>query len=86
MKSVEWNPAEADLADDEKFLLVLGDRILVRHLPHVVRQVEHSLKHLELGPSGGSICGSNTGGQSEPDLAEPAGASEDGGGRGGGTF
>ena len=89
MKSVEWNPADVDLADDDKFLLILGDRVLVRHVPHVVAQVEHSLKDLKLQPPrmGGSICGSNTGGQSGPGLAEPAGASEDSGGRrGGGVF
>jgi hypothetical protein len=88
LKSVEWNPANVDLADDDRFLLILGDRILVRHVPQVVAQVEHSLKLLKLEPPrmGGSICGSNTGGQSGSDLAEPASASEDGGGRGGGGF
>jgi hypothetical protein len=89
MKSVEWNPADVDVADDDKFLLILNDRVLVRHVPHVVAQVEHSLKDLKLQPPrmGGSICGSNTGGQSGPGLAEPAAASEDGGGRrGGGMF
>ncbi len=91
IKSVDWNPTDAEITEDDKFLLVLSDRVLVRHLPQVVAQVEHSVKDLKLTPLGpsGSFCDGERDTRRDPHLAEPANASEDGGGRnsrGGGMF
>lgn len=89
MKSVDWNPADAELAEEDKFLLILPDRVLVRHLPQVVAQVEHSVDDLNLAPPRGFVCDGRSGAPQQADLADSARASEDSGGRntrGGGVF
>lgn len=42
-RSTEWTTAGTGVSDDEVFLEVLPHRVIVRHLPQVVREVERSL-------------------------------------------
>jgi hypothetical protein len=46
--SVDWNLAGGEITDDQKLLTVLNDRVLVRHLPQIVAQVEQSVKDFDL--------------------------------------
>ncbi len=85
--SVDWSLEVEGAKADELFLKVLPNRILVRHAPQVVLQVERMAKVVsppDQSKFAGSLCGG--GGKAEgsgqagatPDLAEPAKASEDG--------
>jgi hypothetical protein len=71
LSSVDWNASEAEIDANEKFLLVLDDRILVRHLPIVVAQVKRSVKDLNLEPPRVSTCGFGTTGIAKPASVEP---------------
>jgi len=70
-RSVDWSVVSEEVGEDKVFLHVLPDRVLVRHLPAVVRQVESVIDDISL-PSQGGFGGGGDG----------AG----GGGRGGGFF
>jgi hypothetical protein len=45
-QSVDWKTDGEDVAEDDVFLHVLQDRVLVRHLPAVVRQVEVAIREI----------------------------------------
>lgn len=81
MKSVDWAPS-GEIADDDVFFEIIPGRIFVRHLPHVVHQVEDVVREMQLsGYTGGGTSG-GFGGMSAAksrDLAEPRKPSEDGG-------
>jgi hypothetical protein len=68
IKSVNWNPADAQIADEDKLLMVLANRVLVRHLPQVVAEVEQAMRDFKL---------------SRPETARSHGRRGGGGGRGG---
>jgi hypothetical protein len=50
MKSVDWNPTDAEISEDDKLLMVLANRVLARHLPHVVAQLEQAVRDYKLSP------------------------------------
>lgn len=86
LNSVDWSFEVEGSKTDELFLKVLPDRILVRHAPQVVRQVERMVKVVsppDQSKLGGNFCGSRprTKGPSKtgaaPDLAEPSDEGED---------
>jgi hypothetical protein len=63
MKSVDWDSAEAELPDDDKLLMVLGNRVLVRHMPQVVAQVEQVMRDYKLSrPENASVQRGGNGG------------------------
>jgi hypothetical protein len=72
--SVNWSLVVEGATADELFLKVLPHRILVRHAPQVVRQVERMAK--VVSPPDQTKFAGQTG--ATPDLAEPTQASEDG--------
>jgi hypothetical protein len=76
-RSVNWNVTDANVSEEEVFLQVLPNQVLVRHLPSVVGQVEAVIRELTSlsGISGGS-------GRSRRNPQAPGGGSG-GGGRGG---
>ncbi len=49
IQSVDWQVAGEDVAEDDVFLHVMSDRVLVRHVPAVIRQVELAIR--EISPS-----------------------------------
>jgi hypothetical protein len=83
LKSVDWE-GEADAAE-EKFLYVMPNRVLVRHLPRVVAQVEQTVQELTYLPrvnvGGANSDSSGVGGSGASDLAEAPRGGEDGGQR-----
>jgi len=68
--SVDWSVAGDQLGDDEAWIEVLPNRVLVRHLPSVLSQVKIVLTDMELLDqayySGGGFCGGH---QQRPDKA-----------------
>jgi hypothetical protein len=99
LNSVDWSRDVEGAEADELFLQVLPNRILVRHAPQVVRQVERMVQVVS-PPSpvkgSGNFCGGRTRrpvadkAEQSPDLADPPSGGEDGeqkpargGGRGG---
>jgi hypothetical protein len=66
--SADWSAGDGEISDDDKLLMVLSNRVLVRHLPHVVAQVEQAVRDFKLSP---------------PPAARSAGRGAFGGGRGG---
>jgi hypothetical protein len=50
MQSIDWDMANPQLPKEEFWLKVLPDRLLVRHLPAVVRQVERIVADMQLAP------------------------------------
>lgn len=86
LNSVDWSFDVEGSKTDELFLKVLPNRILVRHAPQVVRQVERMAKVVS-PPDQSKLAGNFCGGRSRtnvtgkagstPDLAEPTKASED---------
>jgi hypothetical protein len=52
-QSVEWQTGGDSVSDDDVFLHVLPDRVLVRHLPAVVGQVEMAVREIALPASSG---------------------------------
>jgi hypothetical protein len=61
-QSVDWKPDDDEVADDDVFLHVLQDRVLVRHLPAVVRQVEIAVREIT-PPMQGMYSGGGRGGR-----------------------
>jgi hypothetical protein len=67
LRAVEWDVEGTDLGDDEVFLEVLPNHVLVRHLPGVVRDVERVLEKWgaapdeDIQPRGGGMGGSGGG-------------------------
>jgi hypothetical protein len=49
-QSVDWNVGDKGVPRDDVFLHVLSDRVLVRHTPAVVRQVEGAIEEVALTP------------------------------------
>jgi hypothetical protein len=47
-QSVDWNVGDKGVPRDDVFLHVLSDRVLVRHTPAVVRQVEEAIQEVAL--------------------------------------
>jgi len=72
-QSVNWKTDGDEVADDDVFLHVLQDRVLVRHLPAVVRQVEIAVREIA-PPMQGMYGGGGRGGRGGGGM----------GGRGGG--
>ena len=71
MGSVEWKIARLELSEKDVWLQVLPNRLLVRHLPNVVRQVERVVLDMKLatqyprgnlGGGGGGVSVSGGGG------------------------
>lgn len=60
LKSVDWG-GDADESGDN-FLYVLPERVMVRHLPHVVRQVERVMADLGAQPDRNASGGGSGGG------------------------
>jgi hypothetical protein len=82
IRSVDWNSEGASLAEDDKFLEFISNRIIVRHLPRVVAQVEEtalamgiSLAYQNQLRRGGGFGGGGADARKQG-----------GGGRGGGLF
>jgi hypothetical protein len=69
-RSTAWATAGTELDDEDVFLEVLPHRVIVRHLPHIVREVERSLvtwgamndKKVAAKPRGGLGGGGGRGG------------------------
>jgi hypothetical protein len=59
-QSVDWKADGDEVAEDDVFLHVLQDRVLVRHLPAVVRQVEVAIR--EIAPPIPGMYGGGGGG------------------------
>jgi hypothetical protein len=88
-KSVDWQQDAAGLGEDETFLHVLQDRVLVRHSPAVIKQVEQTINEIEMyvgrGGDGGRGGGGGLGGGGRGDQGGGGGGGAGGyGGRGGG--
>lgn len=82
MKSVDWTPT-GNLSEDDVFFEIIPGRIFVRHLPHVVQQVENAVHAMELsnvhmGATASGFFG-GTPAVKSPDLAAPQKPSEDSG-------
>ena len=56
-QSVDWQADDDSVSDDDVFLHVLPDRVLVRHLPAVVGQVEAVVREIAPPVSGGYSAG-----------------------------
>ncbi|QDT71413.1 STN domain-containing protein [Lacipirellula limnantheis] len=73
-KSVNWQRELPEGDSSEVFLYVLPNRVLVRHVPDMVRQVERVVHEITPTP-GGSGCGINEPSQGKsPDHPTPASA------------
>ena len=87
LNSVDWSRDVEGAEADELFLQVLPNRVLVRHTPQVVRQVERMVQVVS-PPSpvkgSGNFCGGRTRppvadkAEQSPDLADPPSGGEDG--------
>ncbi len=79
--SVDWS--EGELAESETLIEMLPDRVLVRHLPTVLNQVEIVLVDMQLVKNSGGGIGGGRGGGGGIGGGEDSGG---GGGGGGGFF
>ena len=88
--SVDWS--EGELAENQTWIEILPDRVLVRHLPSVLNQVDMVLADMQLdkkfggGIGGGSGGGSGGKGGGQGGSSSSSGGGDGGGGGGGGGF
>ena len=58
--SVDWQAEGDEISQDDVFLHVMSDRVLVRHVPAVIRQVELAIR--EISPPASQTSGGGRGG------------------------
>ncbi|QDS97424.1 hypothetical protein [Adhaeretor mobilis] len=72
MKSVDWE-SNSEVGGDDAFLVVMQDRVIARHVPHVLKQVEETLSNINLLYSEKVRQPTAYGGKKKPKSSESSG-------------